>query len=255
MKHIFKSNKLIFTMKNINTNFVTLIFTFFTFTAFAQIKVNANGESKLGNEWSGNDYNNEATHEFFGLNSSSYRPGTLISMGDYGSTVNGGANVYIAEAFGWDSDQLDLHGKNGIYFTVNGTNGSIIGAELTGYGDFIATRDVSAVSYITRSDIRLKTNVRNLNSALASVMQLQGLTYDFKSIKEDATLTILNNIEAKTEKDIRDLANAKKGYEDKKLGNLNHIGFSAQEVADDGRGQSFISDQPIVDDVAQVNIG
>jgi hypothetical protein len=75
--------------------------------ATAQIVINANGESKLGYEWPNNDYNNEVTHEFFGITDASYRPGCKISLGDYGSGLSGGANVFIAEAYGWDSDALE----------------------------------------------------------------------------------------------------------------------------------------------------
>ena len=153
-----------------------------------------------------------------------------MSIGDYGSGQNGGANVYIGEAWGWDSDQLDLHGKEGIFFTVNGTSGSIVGAFINGYGDLDVTRNVSAVAYTQRSDIRLKTNVRNLNGALASVIKLQGISYDLKSTIEDSTLAILNRVNARDEKDKKDLAKAKKGYEERKSDNLNNIGFSAQEV-------------------------
>ena len=198
-------------------------------TAYSQIEVTGNGKSIIGNAWPNNDYNNECNLEILGLNNTAYRPGARITIGDYGSAANGGNNVSIGEAWGWDSDQLEIHGKNGIFFTVNGAN-SVIGAELTSYGDFIATRNVSAVAYITRSDIRLKTNIKNLNGALASVLKLQGISYDFKSTKEDATLEILNRVTPKDDKDAKDLAKAKKGYEDKKLENLNMIGFSAQDV-------------------------
>jgi Chaperone of endosialidase len=214
-------------MKNLKIFSVSLLVLFAT-TAFSQIKLL--GEGKFGNEWTNNDYNNEVSHEFFGLSNDSYRPGAKISLGDYGSSANGGANVYIGEAFGWDSDQLDVHGKYGIFFTVNGTAGSIIGASINGTGDLDVTRNVSAVAYTTRSDVRLKTNIKNLNSALASVIKLQGISYDFKSTIEDANLTVLNKVDAKEDKDKKDLAKAKKGYEDRKAENLNHMGFSAQDV-------------------------
>ena len=214
------------------TNKILLLLTLFvlaTSITFAQIRVNANGESKFGNEWAGNDYNNEVTHEFFGLNTSTYRPGCKLALGDYGSATNGGAQVFIAEAWGWDSDQLQLHGKNGIYLTIGGA-GNIVGAELNSAGDLAVKGVITCPSLTQTSDIRLKTNVKNLAGALASISKLQGITYDFKSINEDSILLQLNAMNGKEEKDIKDLEKLKKVYEKKKLDNLNQIGFSAQDV-------------------------
>lgn len=214
-------------MKNVKiTSFFVLSFIFATAT-FAQIKLV--GKAKFGNEWPGNDYNNEVTHEYFGLNSNPYRPGCKIAIGDYGSAANGGAQVFVAEAWGWDSDQLQLHGKNGIYLTVGG-GGNIVGAELNSSGDLAVKGVITCPSLTQSSDIRLKSNVKNLLGALASISKLQGITYDFKSIREDSILLQLNAIKGKEEKDIRDLEKLKKVYEKKKLENLNQIGFSAQDI-------------------------
>lgn len=196
---------------------------------FAQIKINANGEAKMGNEWPDNDYNNEVSHEIFGLNTTSYRPNAKLSIGDYGSSANGGANIFIGEAFGWDSDQLQIQAKNGIFFTIGGVS-NIEAAKIESDGDFHALGDIYSRGVQITSDIRLKTNVKNLNTALASVSKLQGITYDFKSVREDAALASMNGVTGKTEKDIKHLQQFKKIYEDKKAENLNQIGFSAQEV-------------------------
>ena len=89
---------------------------------------------------------------------------------------------------------------------------------------------ITCPSLTQTSDIRLKTNVKNLLGALAAISKLQGITYDFKSINEDSILLQLNSMNGKEEKDIRDLEKLKKVYEKKKLDNLNQIGFSAQDV-------------------------
>ena len=89
---------------------------------------------------------------------------------------------------------------------------------------------ITCPSLTQTSDIRLKTNVKNLLGALAAISKLQGITYDFKSINEDSILLQLNSMNGKEEKDIKDLEKLKKVYEKKKLDNLNQIGFSAQDV-------------------------
>lgn len=216
-------------MKNLKTFLLTNFFIFFSLAAFSQVKIVSTGKAKLGNEWPNNDYNNEVTHEFFGLNSNSYRPGCKIALGDYGSAANGGAQAFVAEAWGWDSDQLQLHGKNGIYLTVGG-GGTIVGAELNSAGDLAVKGNITCPSLTQTSDIRLKSNVKNLMGALAAISKLQGITYDFKSIREDSILQQLNVMKGKEEKDIKDLDKLKKVYEKKKLENLNQIGFSAQDI-------------------------
>ena len=128
-------------MKNLKISFLFVFMVCFSFQALSQLKIVQNGKAKLGNEWSNNDYDNEVTHEFFGLSTASYRPGCKISLGDYGSSANGGANVFLAEAWNWDSDQLEVHGKNGVFLTIGGGSsghgGAIVGAELNSYGDLL----------------------------------------------------------------------------------------------------------------------
>jgi Chaperone of endosialidase len=219
------------------TNFKCLLLAnllvFTSMTVFGQVKIIPSGKTIVGNERAGNDYNNEVTQEFMGLGTDPYRIGGKITIGDYGSGLNGGANVFIAEAYGWDTDALELHGKNGIFFSVNGTSGAggtILGAELSGYGDLSVTRYIYSQGSLVSSDIRLKKNIKNMNGMLAAVTKLQGLTYDFIGKKEDSTLAILNRIVPKDDKDKRDLDKAKKEYESKKSDNINQMGFSAQEV-------------------------
>ncbi len=211
------------------TKILPFLFCIASIPVFAQIEVVGNGKTKLGNVWPNNDYNNEVSHELFGLNSNSYRPGAKLSFGDYGSAVNGGAQAFVAEAWGWDSDQLQIHGKNGIYLTIGGA-GNIVGAELNSYGDLLVKGVVKSQGVLLTSDIRLKSNIKNLNGALASISKLQGITYDFKSIREDSILLQLNALRGKEEKDIRDIEKMKKQFEKKKTDNLNQIGFSAQDI-------------------------
>jgi Chaperone of endosialidase len=219
--------------KIIMTNFKCLLLAnllvFTSMTVFSQVKIIPSGKTIVGNERPGNDYNNECSQEFLGLGTDPYRAGGKIAIGDYGSAQNGGANVFIGEAWGWDSDQLELHGKNGIFFSVNGSNG-ILGAQLNGYGDLDVTHTVSALSYVTRSDERLKKNLKKMNGAMLMVTKLQGLTYDLTNASIDSALLALSKVTPKEEKEIKDLDKFKKSLTDKKSEYLNQMGFSAQEV-------------------------
>ena len=153
-------------MKNVKITSFFVLSLIFANTAFAQIQIVGNGKSKFGTEWPGNDYNNEVTYEFLGLNSNPYRPGCKIALGDYGSAANGGAQVFVAEAWGWDSDQLQLHGKNGIYLTVGGA-GNIIGAELNSSGDLLVKGVVKSQGVLLTVGRRRRSPARGRPPAAA----------------------------------------------------------------------------------------
>jgi hypothetical protein len=216
-------------MKNLKTLAFAIALMFTKTFTFAQIVITPTGDTKVGNERIPNDYNNEAVMEVFSLNNDTYRGGARLAIGDYGSSPNYSANVYIGEAWGWDSDQLDVHGKNGIYFTIGG-NDNIIGAELQLGGHLRVTGNVYSSHTLLYSDIRLKKNIKNLTSALASIQKIQGISYDFKNDNEDKVLEKLSKTEIKDEKSKLDLEKMKKVYEDKKADNLNQMGFSAQDI-------------------------
>ncbi len=149
-------------MKTLQIFSVALLFVVST-PAYAQLRINPNGESKIGNIWPGNDYNNEVSVELFGLNNVNFRPSSRLSFGDYGSGVNGGANVFLGEMDVNDSDALQLHGKNGIFFTQQG-NGWYTTAQMTN-GNFAVYGNVYGTAFIPNSDIRLKKNVKKFTNA------------------------------------------------------------------------------------------
>jgi flagellar biosynthesis chaperone FliJ len=72
--------------------------------------------------------------------------------------------------------------------------------------------------------------MKKLNGAMASIMKLQGLSYDLNNNGVDSTLSILSRVTPKEEKEIRDLDKIKKQLTEKKSENLNQMGFSAQEI-------------------------
>ena len=141
-------------MKNFKNLFFLLLVV--STSAYSQIEVSGNGKSKIGNPRANNDYSNEVSLEVLGLSTAEYRPGARISIGDYGSAANGSNNLSISEAWGWDSDQLQVHGKNGIIFTLGGGN-NYIGAELYSNGNFNIAGQYYSRGSLFSSDIRLKT--------------------------------------------------------------------------------------------------
>jgi hypothetical protein len=205
----------------------TLLFVVST-TTFAQLKVNPNGESLIGNPWPGNDYNNEMSIEAFGLNTISYRPNARMSFGDYGAAANGGANVFLGEQGNGDSDALQLHGKNGIYFTQGG-GGWYTTAQMTN-GNFAVYGYVYGTAFVPNSDIRLKKNVKKFTTALPLILKMQAITYDFKTEKEDSIIITLSRNTGTTEKEKKANDDFKKQLDKKKENSANQIGFSAQDV-------------------------
>ena len=216
-------------MKTFKIYAITVISALFTFSAFGQINVIANGKVKIGNEWPNNDYNNEVTQEVFGLSSASYRPGGKLSFGDYGSIVNYSSNVTIGEYGNYDSDALQLNGKYGIYMTSGG-QGNYNVALFTSSGDLELRGTVHSYSSIITSDERLKKNIKPCTNALQSILKLRGITYDFKTDSAEMYLASLKKVKTLDDKSARDLLRSQKETEDKIKASANQVGFSAQEL-------------------------
>lgn len=200
--------------------------------AFAQVKVEPSGKVKLGNERSGNDYNNEVTQEILGLGTDTYRTGSKLSFGDYGSGSLGGANVYIGEYGTGDSDKLELGGKNGFHFMVNGDKVTP-GMTFNWIGSSWAL-DVSGLvrsqGVTLSSDIRLKSNVIKLDNGLSLVKQLQAIKYDYNRLIDPNRVKFLQEAKPNNEKEQKNLEDARKRLEEESKPQKEQIGFSAQEV-------------------------
>lgn len=181
-----------------------------------------------------------------------YRPGARLSFGDFGSASRNSMNVFVGEFFGLDTDayslinsterskdtdQLEVHGKDGIYFTLGGNN-QVVGAELTRNGELKVKSMVSGYS-VNLSDIRLKTNIKPMNSkGLSKIKSLNAISYDFIDHKgEDKKLEDnIKNFQPKTTKENEEMVSMKKDLDTQKKRRLNQVGFSAQEV------QKFLPD-------------
>ena len=216
-------------MKTFKICTITIILALFTFSAFGQIKVVANGKVKMGNERPNNDYNNEVTQEILGLGSDPYRVGSKMSFGDYGSVVNYSSNVTIGEYGNYDSDALQLNGKYGIYLTSGG-QGNYNVALFTSSGDLELRGSINSYSSSITSDERLKKNIKPCTNALQSILKLKGITYDFKTDSAEMYLASLRKVKTIDDKSAKDLLLSQKETEDKIKAAANQVGFSAQEL-------------------------
>ena len=218
-------------MKNIKTYMLLILFVMATMNAFAQIKVNQDGRTYIGRETESPSYNDPTkfcTTNSFGVGGDTYRAGAKISFGDFGTPANGGANVFMGEWTTGDSDGMQVHGKNGIYFTTGGAGNYDVGKFIG--SDFFLRGSIYANAPQYFSDIRLKKNIQSLTDALTTIKNLKGITYDWKTDKDEARLLALSNIRPVDAKDILSLDKEKKDIQRKITNSANQIGFSAQDV-------------------------
>ncbi len=199
---------------------------------FAQIKVIPSGGTKIGQlvpAGNSDDGNDVITLGLYGRNTTDpYRPGSKLSFGDYGSTY--GCNVFIGELGNYDSDALELHGKNGIRFTVGAELYKGEAMRLDGNGNFWTTGSITGYQTLTYSDERLKRNIKPFTGGLAYIKKLAAISYYMQTDSSQAHLSSLNNIKPSDQKEINDLAKAKKELAYKIANPDNQIGFSAQVV-------------------------
>jgi Chaperone of endosialidase len=227
-------------MKNMKTSITIILCLCATITAFAQIKVDTDGRILLGRPTDNPAYNDPAKFcsiNVFGLGSDTYRSGSKISFGDVGQF--GGLNAFVGEFGSYDSDILSLHGKGGIYFSTGGSlfNGGSpnVVAKLEPSGDFKIAGIVIPSQVNLNSDIRLKKNIKSMTGAdcLSKIKQLNAISYDYKTEKEDSMLLSIAESLKNTknrEKDIASLQSLKKSFETKKIDMANQMGYSAQDL-------------------------
>lgn len=212
--------------------FLLLVFIFNCISVtYGQIEVTSTGKVRTGNPRPGDDYNNETTVNIFGLGTDPFRTGSRVTFGDYGAISNGGANILIGEhgGPGSDSDILQLHGKNGINFTING-QASVIGMKLKTNGQ-LHVKSTVVQNSSELSDVRLKRNVSNIEGSLDLIKKLQGIRYDFypkpigQKVMED-----LNEAKPTNEKERQAVEKAKAEIEQINAPSMGQYGFSAQDI-------------------------
>ena len=173
--------------------FLCLTASFVFFSAYSQLKVKNNGKIIAGNEgtlWT----DSAATLSVYGdgLNGAYGK----VSFGPFLKNQFGYWGTYVGE---WNSspygqNRLWLHGSKGIYLTTGygKDDGATGDSNILIYYDtnvpepamFIMKRtrvwgEVYAQQFLSTSDVRLKTNIQSIGSPLNSLMQLEGVTYNW----------------------------------------------------------------------------
>ncbi len=188
-------------------------FLVFTISGRAQIKVNSDGQVKIFGDIENDDANKDLSMQIYGQYGQ-YLANGKLGFGDYGRVERNSSNVFIGElGTNWDSDRLELHGKNGIYLTYGyGYNsGDIIGKwDISQPDRFSFETDVYAKGVLLSSDSRFKENIKPLGKELYKLKQLKGISYNLKrekkkypersgslTEKEQNDLALMNNLEFK----------------------------------------------------------
>ena len=142
-------------------------------------------------------------------------------------------NVMLGEAGSTNTDQLWLHGRNGLCATFDAAGNDTLFSYFPLDEDLLAINSPmrSSALYLT-SDERLKENVEHIGDALSVVSALNGVSYRYKSVarnpKTDAVLDQLAAVDptgsATRYKEESDQIHANRTDQS------THYGFIAQEV-------------------------
>ena len=230
---------------------LTFLITCLCFTSNAQLRLLENGRVQVGTlKLEGEDAQNVTTMQIFG-SYGDMRAGSKLTFGDFGQFPYNGWNVFIGEYGTTDSDQLWLHGKNGIYLTRGGQASNIIAYyNPASNSNFVFNTNLRVNGVDITSDARLKENVQSLQNPLDLLSHVSGVTYNYKlseinkyrepdKLKFTEEQSIQEN--ASDMQTSMDAASIEKANRDKQLQNVidrkeaeeasrKRIGFLAQDV-------------------------
>lgn len=220
-------------------------------TSKAQLRVLQNGRVQVGTlRLDGEDPLNVTTMQVFGPHGD-MRSGSKLTFGDFGQFPYNGWNVFIGEYGTTDSDQLWLHGKNGIYLTRGGQASNIIAYyNPASNSNFVFNTNLRVNGVDITSDARLKENVQSLQNPLDLLSHVSGVTYNYKFSEinkyrepDKSKFTEEQSIQenASDMQTSMDAASIEKANRDKQLQNVidrkeaeeasrKRIGFLAQDV-------------------------
>lgn len=196
----------------------------------AQLKIVADGSTYVKGFISADDYNDEVSFQVYGK-VGTYLAGGRLSFGDYGSMSNGGGNAFIGEYGSYDSDMLQLHGKDGIYLTKQ--NGATIAYYTSSVNRFHFMCDVYSNGLKLTSDERFKTNINKLDSALESLKKLDGVSfyYDFsKTLRKNNTIYANDSGSRMSAKEKEYMAYLEQLEKKEELNKTRKLGFIAQDL-------------------------
>ena len=220
-------------------------------TSKAQLRVLQNGRVQVGTlRLDGEDPLNVTTMQVF-VPHGDMRSGSKLTFGDFGQFPYNGWNVFIGEYGTTDSDQLWLHGKNGIYLTRGGQASNIIAYyNPASNSNFVFNTNLRVNGVDITSDARLKENVQSLQNPLDLLSHVSGVTYNYKLSEinkyrepDKSKFTEEQSIQENTSdmQTSMDAASIEKANRDKQLQNVidrkeaeeasrKRIGFLAQDV-------------------------
>lgn len=157
------------------------LFLFCGFTTHAQFRVLQNGRVQAGllkdvNE----DLGNVTSMQIFGKYGD-MRSGSKLSFGDFGQQQNSGWNVFIGEYGSADTDQLWLHGKQGIYLTTKGDGNNVVAYyNPSANTNFVFNTNLRVNGVNITSDTKLKDNINTIQNPLKVLSKLNGVTYTYR---------------------------------------------------------------------------
>lgn len=179
------------------------------------------------------------------LNQSPNSRDTITQLKIYGPKFNGGRgrisfgdqprryvlNVSVGElgkGEEYDTDMLQLQGKNGTYFTY-GVSDTLAYYDVSRGNNFKFNCDITSTGLVVASDKRFKENIQPISDALRTIENLNAVSYNLKPTQSNTIKALHENPEACGEKFQQDMKAFTKLQEQKEANTLRY-GFVAQEV-------------------------
>ena len=177
------------------------------------LKVNQIGKVIVGLENAGFNSGNEANLMIFG-DYGYNRVGSKMSFGDFNTWNNSGWHVFVGEYSNYDdTDQLWLHGRRGVYLTIGGRADQVIAKYDVDNGNrFDFYCPVYAQSVQLTSDARMKKDVDAIENPLASLLQLNGVSYHWDAEQLLKRSYRNDSVKTKSAKDINEIELADKAF-------------------------------------------
>lgn len=211
---------------------LVLCFVALSFSAMAQIKIYPDNRVKFFGDRPDDDPMKDLSMQVYG------NYGTYLSNGKigFGDDYPIKEKVYIGE-YGQniDSDQLELHGDNGVYFTwARGYGYNNILAHIQNIpfileDAFYFQTDVYSKGILLSSDRRFKQNIKPITEISGKLKQINGVKYTLKAddIKISTNSDPAGKLSEKEKKDIAYFTGLEKKMSENKK---DRIGFIAQEL-------------------------
>nr|WP_321485656.1 tail fiber domain-containing protein [uncultured Draconibacterium sp.] len=193
------------------------------------LKVRQDGTVVINGDRPADDANGEVAAIVYGTYGTMLTNGRL-AIGDYGRIAMHGGNVFLGEyGTNIDSDIMQLHGKKGIYLTRD--YGEVVGYyKYSNNNRFTFNCSILANSFTVTSDKRLKTNIKKLDSSLALLKKVDGVSYNLLPKKDKITTLNAEGQASEKEKKSQEEYKKQKAKYEAALAEKTRIGFVAQDL-------------------------